>query len=242
MKRILNYVSFAISAFIYAFWFAKRPDIIYAYQPPLTVGIAASLVKLLRRVPVVYDIQDMWPDTLRATGMLNNSFALNSLAYLCRWVYSQMNHIVVLSPGFKRLLLKRGVPADKLSVIYNWADEASLASSFGNLPSIFSNDDRFRILFAGNMGFAQALDTVLEAASILQSRHNRISWLMLGGGVELCRLKAEAQKRGLSNVVFLPAVPMSEVGAISILPMPYWFTSARTLFLKLLFLPKLRLT
>lgn len=213
IKRVLNYASFAASATIYGVFMAKRADVMYAYHPPLTVGMAAALIKLFRRIPVVYDIQDMWPDTLRATGMLNNPKALDLVARACRWVYRRMDHIVVLSPGFKRLLLERGVPGSKLSVIYNWADEAALGAPVGKVPAAFPGDDKFRVLFAGNMGKAQALDTVLDAASLLQARGSRVCWVMLGGGVEVERLKAEAAKRQLANVVFLPAVPMAEVGA-----------------------------
>lgn len=212
IKRVLNYASFAASATLYGVFMAKRASALYAYHPPLTVGVAAALIKLFRRVPVVYDIQDMWPDTLRATGMLNNTRALGVVAAVCRWVYRRMDHIVVLSPGFKRLLLERGVPEAKLSVVYNWADEASLAAPVGQVPAAFPAADRFRIVFAGNMGKAQALDTVLNAAALLQQRGSRVCWVMLGGGVEVARLKAEAEQRQLANVVFLPAVPMAEVG------------------------------
>ena len=213
IKRVLNYASFAASATMYGVFMAKRADVMYAYHPPLTVGMAAALIKLFRRMPVVYDIQDMWPDTLRATGMLNNPKALDWVARVCRWVYRRMDHIVVLSPGFKRLLLERGVPESKLSVIYNWADETSLGAPVGKVPAAFPGADQFRILFAGNMGKAQALNTVLDAASLLQARDSRVCWVMLGGGVEVERLKAEAAKRQLANVVFLPPVPMAEVGA-----------------------------
>lgn len=214
IKRVLNYVSFAASSLFYGLFIAKRADVMYAYHPPLTVGIAAALIKRFRRIPVVYDIQDMWPDTLRATGMLNNARALGVVGVLCSWVYRKVDRITVLSPGFKRLLLQRGVPEAKVSVIYNWADEASLAAPpVGEVPAAFPGQGRFRILFAGNMGKAQALDTVLEAAVLLQRRGSRVCWVMLGGGVEVERLKAEATRRQLNNVVFLPAVPMTRVGA-----------------------------
>jgi colanic acid biosynthesis glycosyl transferase WcaI len=214
VKRVLNYVSFAASALIYGLFVAKRADVIYAYHPPLTVGIAASLVRLIRRIPVVYDIQDMWPDTLRATGMINNARALSVVESVCQWVYRRVDHIVVLSPGFKRLLIQRGVPAAKIDVIYNWADEAALAAPQGQLPATFPDASRFRILFAGNMGKAQALDAVLDAAALLQARGSRVCYVLLGGGVEVKRLTLRAVKLQLTNVVFLPPVPMAEVGTL----------------------------
>lgn len=214
IKRVLNYLSFAASSLVYGLFVAKRADVIYAYHPPLTVGITASLIRLFRRIPVVYDIQDMWPDTLRATGMVNNPRALNAVEAVCQWVYRRVDHLVVLSPGFKRLLVQRGVPEHKIDVIYNWADEAALNAPQGMLPANFPGPEQFRILFAGNMGKAQALDAVLDAAALLQARDSRVCFVMLGGGVEVERLKQRAAELQLRNVVFLPPVPMAEVGTL----------------------------
>ncbi|HRJ45862.1 MAG TPA: glycosyltransferase family 4 protein [Opitutaceae bacterium] len=211
-KRVLNYASFAASALFYGLFMAKRADVIYAYHPPLTVGMAASIVRLIRRIPVVYDIQDIWPDSLQATGMLTNPCALRLVDALCNWVYRCVDRIVVLSPGFMRLLLQRGVPEAKLSVVYNWADESSLTAPFAHVPAAFAARGKFRILFAGNMGKAQALDAVLKAAELLQEQGSCVHWMMLGSGVEVERLKAESARRQLRNVAFLPAVSMAEVG------------------------------
>lgn len=213
IKRVLNYASFAACALFYGLFVARRPDVIYAYHPPLTVGITASLLRMLRRVPVVYDIQDMWPDTLRATGMVDNVHALGVVGTVCQWVYRRVDHITVLSPGFKLLLMQRGVPDAKVEVIYNWADEVALSLRQGPVPNGFPSPENFRILFAGNMGKAQALDSVLDAAALLQARGSRVCFVLLGSGVEVPRLKQRASDLQLRNVVFLPPVPMSEVGA-----------------------------
>ncbi|CAJ0696891.1 glycosyltransferase family 4 protein [Ralstonia holmesii] len=214
IRRILNYVSFAMSAVFHGLFSIRRCDVIYAYHPPLTVGVAASLIRLFRRIPVVYDIQDMWPDTLRATGMISNQRVLQVVDAVCRWVYRRADHIVVLSPGFRRLLIERGVPAAKMDVICNWADEASLGNPGGILPSDFPQSNQFRVVFAGNMGRAQALDAVLDAAALLQSRTSRVCFVFVGGGVEVEGLKSRASARMLHNVTFIPAVPMSEVGTL----------------------------
>jgi glycosyltransferase involved in cell wall biosynthesis len=211
LKRVLNYLSFAASSLVYGLFMARRPDVIYAYHPPLTVGITAALLRLLRRIPVVYDIQDMWPDTLRVTGMLTNTRILGMVETVCRWVYRRVDQIVVLSPGFKRLLVERGVPAAKVEVIYNWADEAALAASGSEVASL-PGGAGFRLMFAGNMGKAQALDSVLEAAGLLQERGVRARIYLLGGGLDAPRLRARAEELGLTNIHFLPPVPMSEVG------------------------------
>ena len=210
--RLLNYVSFAASALFYGILGAKRSDVLYAYHPPLTVGIAAVLIGLVRRIPIVYDIQDMWPDTLRATGMFSNEIALRVVTRICDWVYRQVDRIVVLSPGFKRLLVERKVPESKIEVIYNWCAEDALAAPGGAPPLGLADKSRFHILFAGNMGKAQALDAVLETARILQAKAPNLAFVFLGGGVEVDHLKEISEGAGLSNVTFLPSVPMSEVG------------------------------
>ena len=210
--RVLNYVSFAASSLFYGLFAAKRPDVIYAYHPPLTMGITAVLIRLFRRVPVVYDIQDMWPDTLRATGMFSSEKALNVVSRVCDWVYRRADQLVVLSPGFKRLLIERGVPADKIEVIYNWCAEDSLAAPQGVVPAEFFDQNKFRILFAGNMGKAQALDAVLGAAELLHQQAPDLTFVFLGGGVEVERLQKLAADESILNVTFLPAVPMTEVG------------------------------
>ncbi|WP_312931637.1 glycosyltransferase family 4 protein, partial [Stutzerimonas nitrititolerans] len=211
--RVLNYVSFAAASLIYGLFGARRPDVIYAYHPPLTVGVCAALIRLFRRVPVVYDIQDMWPDTLRATGMFSNEKALKLVSRVCDWVYRRVDHLVVLSPGFKHLLVGRGVAADKIAVIYNWCAEDSLSAPRGDVPQVLRSSGKFRILFAGNMGKAQALDAVLEAAELVQQQAPDLIFVFLGGGVEVKRLQELAASKILANVIFLPPVPMVEVGS-----------------------------
>lgn len=214
IKRILNYVSFATSALIYSLFIARRPDVIYAYHPPLTVGIAAVILRFFRKIPVVYDIQDMWPDTLRATGMITSKRILCIVNKVCNWVYRHVDHIAVLSPGFKHLLIARAVPSEKISVIYNWSDETALQNSSGPTPAAFPDNNKFRILFAGNMGKAQALGSVLKAAQLTMTNAPDICFIFVGGGLEVAALKQQATNLALTNVLFLPPVPMSEIGSL----------------------------
>lgn len=215
-RRVINYVSFAASAIIYGGFFARRFDVIYAYHPPLTVGLAASVIGFLRRRPMVYDVQDLWPDTLAATGMITSSRVLRVVDQFCRWVYARASHIAVLSPGFKARLIAKGVPSEKVSVIYNWADEGSLRSTS------VATDESYRaihgaeliVLFAGNMGRAQGLESVLEAAMILQREAAPVRFHFIGGGLEVSRLKALTTAMGLRNVEFFDPVPMAEIGQV----------------------------
>lgn len=209
LGRIFNYVSFFFTASFYLIFIAHRADVIYAYHPPLTVGIAAALTRLLRRTPVVLDIQDMWPDTLRATGMIGNETILRIIDVFCRLTWRNVDRITVLSKGFRRLLLERNVAPEKVRIIYNWADETAPTAS---PPAALADRGRLRVLFAGNMGAAQALDTVLDAARLVAERHGNVDFFLLGSGIEDERLKRRAGEMNLTNMYFLPRVPAAEVG------------------------------
>lgn len=213
VRRVMNYVSFGVSSLIYSLFMAKRPDVIYAYHPPLTVGLTASMMRVLRKVPVVYDVQDMWPDTLRATGMLSNERVLKSISRFCSWIYRRVDRIVVLSNGFKSLLLERGVASEKVKVIYNWCDERALSSSNDESPRVLSEDGQFHVMFAGNMGKAQGLSVLLDVAEKILDLRPNIRFVFLGSGLMSECLKQAVRDRHLSNVVFMSQVPMAEVGS-----------------------------
>lgn len=214
LKRIFNYISFAFMAILFGIFATKKADVIYAYHPPLTVGIAAIFIKFFRRTPIVYDIQDMWPDTLKATGMLNNNKILNVIGSVCKLVYRSVDHIVVLCPGFKKMLIERTVPEHKISIIYNWCDEQGLTQAQPakvEYQQLMQN--RFNIVFAGNMGKAQALDTILDVAKKIQNIQD-LQFVFVGGGTETERLKQRLTTENISNTVFIPRMPMAEVGGI----------------------------
>jgi colanic acid biosynthesis glycosyl transferase WcaI len=213
LGRVFNYLSFAFSSFIYGLFFSKRVDVIYAYHPPLTVGISALIIKLFRRVPVVLDIQDMWPDTLKATAMISNSRLLGFISKICNLIYSGVTKIVVLSPGFKDLLIDRGVPENKIEIIYNWADEKVLRTTTIETSKEFESIEGFKVLFAGNVGQAQGLNVVLDAALLLKENVPNIRFLVLGQGLKLDDLKRRAKELKLDNVHFLPPVGMEKVGS-----------------------------
>jgi len=212
LHRSLNYISFALSAATFGMALIAKPDVMYVYHPPITVGLAAAAIGLIRRVPFVYDIQDLWPDTIAATGMMSNRLILRILAKVCQFVYRRARHIVVLSPGFKNRIAKQGVSKAKIDVIYNWCDETSLRQNGGS--AIRSGTSRFQILFAGTMGLAQDLNSVLAAAQICQNTTPTAEFVFVGGGVERTRLEKRAKEMPLTNVTFLARQPMNTMNQL----------------------------
>lgn len=216
LKRIANYASFALSAAFMGSLLVKPADVMYVYHPPATVGFAAAVISLIRRIPFVYDIQDLWPDTLVATGMLNHTAILKLVDKGCSLIYRLASKIVVLSPGFKVMLVKRGVPAKKIEVIYNWCDEENIQRQYtaDGLEKRLGFAGRFNIVFAGTMGKAQALDAVLDAAQLVGNSQPEVQFVFIGGGIEVDRLIKKTDEMGLSNVRFLPRIPMQEIGSV----------------------------
>ena len=218
--RILNYSSFGFASFLAGIFIGNNKDVIYACGPPVTVGIGAVLVSYFRKIPLVYDIQDLWPDSLAATQMFKNPFGLNIISKLTALVYKRAKHLIVQSPGIKAILISRGVNPKKISVIYNWCDESNLKSTLHlntkniNARLIDTNTTSFNVIFAGNMGSAQGLNTILEVAQLIELENLDIRFYFIGEGIEVPKLKKIAEELNISNVLFLPRVEMDEIGNV----------------------------
>lgn len=217
IRRIITYASYAFSSALLGPWIVKRFDLAYVYTPPATAGLAAVVFRVFFGKPFVYDIQDLWPDTLAATGMVKHGWMLKLAGAWCRLIYLLASHITVLSPGFKRKLIERGVPPEKITVVYNWADDNLLAGeeAIRKLPRAQEmSADTFNILFAGTMGLAQRLDSVLLAAQVLMERLPQVRFYFVGGGIEVENLRRKIRDMGLKNVFLLPVRPLSEMGPL----------------------------
>lgn len=213
IKRIFNYLSFAISTFFIGLIKTRGVDVIYSYHPPLTTSLSAFLLGLCKRVPFVIDVQDLWPDTLFATGMLKNKKALFVVGKACDFIYKRAAKVVVLSPGFKSRIESRGVPQDKIEIIYNWCNEPAL-NDFEESSVKLPDNGNLNLVFAGNLGFAQGLPTIVAAAEILQKNDIQVNVILLGDGVAKSKGIEDSDTKLLKNIYFLPRVPMNEVGGI----------------------------
>ncbi len=211
IKRAINYISFFFSSLIGSILITRNIDLIYSYHPPVTTSLSSSLIGLFKRVPVVQDIQDLWPDTLPATGMIRNNYLLNIISLICKLMYRLSTRIVVLSPGFKEILISRGVPENKIEVIYNWCDENAIKNFETPLEDL-PNNDNLNLLFAGNLGIAQDLTSIIEAASIIQEKSIKVNMIFLGNGIAKQDAINLAKEKDLKNCFFLNRVPMNQVG------------------------------
>lgn len=211
-KRALNYLTFALLA-VGRGLLERRPDAILAVSP-LPAGVAALALHAWHRAPLIYDLQDIWPDSARAVGVMKRGLALRLLGYVEDLLYRRAARVVVISEGFRDYLANRGVPPERLGVIPNGVDVERFQ---GTRPEVRVRRTaplcgRFIVGYIGNHGLAQRLDTALEAAERL--RGDNAALLLVGEGVDKARLERRAGDAGLDNVRFLRGVPRRRVPSL----------------------------
>jgi glycosyltransferase involved in cell wall biosynthesis len=193
----------------------KKPDVIYAFNL-VTLGLATCLLRLRFRCPVVFDIQDLWPDSVSDSGMLDDNFLLGALNRWSRSVYRSADRSIVLSTGMKIELVRRGVEESRVSVVYNWCNEEHMKPALrdDSLARELGIRDCFVAMFAGTMGVMQGLEVLLEAAALLKDTEPNIRLVFVGGGIESGRLRMIASDRCLSNVIFIENQPPENMSRI----------------------------
>lgn len=216
LKRVLCYTSFALSASTVGMLFTKPADIIVIGEGPGTMGLAGCVGRLLRRTPFVIYVLDCWPETLEATGMLSNKLALKLVGRMMDFIYSRAARIIVSTPGYKRLIEGRGVPSEKVDLIYGWCEDAKFVVSAPDvsLKRKLGMEDRFNIVYAGNIGKAQALSSVIQAAEIVKTKCPDVLFWFIGDGVDVDCLKDNVKTMNLTNVKFLLRQPIGQIGRI----------------------------
>jgi glycosyltransferase involved in cell wall biosynthesis len=207
-KRIATYASFMVNA-AWTGMRQPRPDAIVAISP-LPAGLAGLAVRWWHEAPLIFDLQDIWPDSVRAVGMMKDGFALRQLQRVERALYRRCARVVVITEGFRHYLTSLGLAQERIRVIPNGVETARFEAA---RPAKFAQAeplrDHFVVGYAGNLGLAQGLDTLLEAA--WQLRHEPVLFLLIGEGVEKGRLEQHSRLAGLTNVRFVRGVPRRRV-------------------------------
>lgn len=224
LRRVANYFSFSFSAATIGAFSAKRADICFAVSPPPTLGLPALVLKYIRRIPYVYHVSDMWPDSAVESGMFGSgkikSVCEKVLHWWCNLLYRKAEAVTVLADAPREVLVDRGVPGEKLHVVYNWADESlfhpmqrdpALAAELGISPG------NFNLIYAGNFGVFQNLGIAIRAAHAIREKVPRLRLVLLGTGTEETHLKNLVAELGAANVSFHERRPYTDMPAISAL-------------------------
>ena len=216
-ERVRNYSSFCLSAAIRGLTL-PRPDVVIATSPQLLVGLAGWWIAFARQVPFVFEVRDLWPESLTAVGIgSEDSWLHHTLSGIARFLYERANLIVVVTPAFKdRLKEDWRVPRDKIAVVENGVETGLFSPSancHADLRQQFGGKGKFVASYIGTMGNAHGLGTLLDAAAQLQNEQPDVLILLIGEGAEKGQIKAAAESRGLANVCFCNQQPREQIPA-----------------------------
>ena len=205
VARTLDFLSFMVSGFV-AGLFEARPDVVVATSPQFFAAVAGWALSAVRRIPFVFELGDLWPESISAVGAVEVSLVLRGLEWMELFLFRRSAAVVALSPAFKENLTRRGIAPGKIAVVMNGVD----LDRYGprpidqDLAAAWDLEGRFVVGYVGTHGMAHALDNVLDAAEHLADNQD-IRFLLVGAGAERDVLVAEAERRGIGNIVFAPA-------------------------------------
>ena len=211
--RTLDYLSYMVSAIIFAST-VRGVDTVVGTSPQFFTAWAACITAWYKRVPFIFELRDMWPESIRAVGALQNRHILRGLEFMELFLYRRAKGIVSVTKSFKENLIHRGVEPDKISVVTNGVDLTRFSP--GEKSELLVQDlglqDQFVVGYIGTHGMAHALETLLFAGQQLAKMgEKKVTIVFLGDGARKEYLQHQAFKLGLSNIKFLPSVTKDEV-------------------------------
>jgi glycosyltransferase involved in cell wall biosynthesis len=215
-ERILNYTSFWLSASLCGM-FLPRPGIVIATSPQLLVGLAGFWIAAWKQAPFVFEVRDLWPESLEAVGMGKPGSLLHRPLWdAARFLYRNADHIVVVTRPFQDHLRERwGVPPERVSVMENGVETNIFTPNAAdpNLRAQLGLAGKFVVAYIGTLGIAQRLDTVIDAAETLKTSAPQAAFLFVGEGADKERIQSLARARRLDNLIFLGQQPRERIPA-----------------------------
>lgn len=194
----------------------RRPDVVFATSTPLSVGVPGYLAATVKRVPFVFEVRDLWPESFIRSGWVKGTeLSIRIMSWLETFIYDRAAKILLVSPGFEKRLIERGFPPGKLKTILLGADD-SLFETVTPDPEFLAQyqlEGKALAIYTGAHGKANGLDYILAAAEHSRGRPD-IAYVLLGEGSEKPRLNAIAREKRLTNVVFADAVPKKRLPGI----------------------------
>lgn len=214
LHRTLDFLSFMVTGFLAALR-EPRPDVISATSPQFFTAVAGWAAAAVRRIPFVFELGDLWPASITAVGAMKKSLALGLVEKLELFLYRRSTAIAALTRSFKDNLVSRGIDKSKIAIVINGVDLArySPRERDPELAREWGLDGKFVVGYVGTHGMAHALGNVLDAAERLKD-NDAIRFLLAGAGAERDALIADANRRTLSNIIFMPRQPKDRMPAV----------------------------
>lgn len=219
----LNYLTHTLFSSLTALFLAliKKFDTVLVHESsPVMVGIPGVIVKRMQHIPMHFWVLDLWPESLEAAGGLINKKILSVFESLTKWLYKNSDTILISSNGFRKSINKLGDFGPKIKYFPNWVDKSFETSLSFKIPTL---PEGFNVVFTGNVGEAQDLPHILQAA--YQLKHDGINFIIVGDGRKLEWAIEEVRKLNITNVYFPGRFPIEA--------MPSFFNEADVLFLSL---------
>lgn len=211
IRRLLNYFSFVVSSLWHLPRVLGKYEVVFVSSPPLFLGIAGLIYHWILRVPLVFDVRDIWPEVFVEMGELRRESLFFKVAHsLEEWIYKHSSIITVVTEGKRQALIERGIAESKVVCIPNAVDREFLEFPVQeSLKDDLRLSEKFVVLYAGLIGKAQGIDIIFEIAA--KTRSQKLHFLLVGEGVEKDKLIQEAERLGLENITFLPEQPREKI-------------------------------
>lgn len=216
LLRAIRYIIGECILLHYCLW--KKYDVAFIDSTPPIQGLKMPLIKWLRRKPIVYNAQDIFPDSLVGTGLTKQNSLIWKIGRIVEKItYKYSDKIIVISQDFKHNIMAKGVPEDKIEVIYNWVDEQAVVHIPRNENKLFEkynlDPNKFYITYCGNIGLTQNMDLLLDVAKELSSEEN-IHFVLVGEGADKSRVVGRVENENIKNISFLPFQPYEDISHV----------------------------
>jgi colanic acid biosynthesis glycosyl transferase WcaI len=227
-RLLLNYLSFVVGSVLWGPWRLRgvAADVIFVFEPsPVTVGLPAVFLGKLKRAPVVFWALDLWPETLAAMGVVRSPLLLSLVGHLVRFIYDRCTLVLGQSRSFLNSIAKHCTDKEKIRYFPSWAEDVFAQADTKPAAEVAVMPNGFNVVFAGNIGEAQDMPAVLDAAERLKDS-NAVRWIIVGDGRKSEWLRTEVIRRGLQDKVLLP-------GRFPVERMPSFYAHADALLVSL---------
>lgn len=217
MLRALRYFLGEFILLHYCMW--KKYDVAFVDSTPPIQGLKMPLIKWLKRKPTIYNVQDIFPDSLVGTGLTHEGSLIWKIGRMVEKItYRYADKIIVISEDFKKNIMAKGVPEDKIVVIYNWVDQNKVVDVPREENKLFDvyglERSKFYITYNGNIGLTQNMDMLLDVAKELQKVYEDIHFVLVGNGAYLDEVKRKVADQQLENVHLLPFQPYEDISHV----------------------------
>lgn len=212
LKRVISFISFMISSIVQGSLLVGKEDIIIATSPPFFVGISGYIISKLKNIPFIFEVRDLWPESIIQLGQLKNKVIIKILEWIELKLYQKSVKIISVTDSYVNFIHKKGIPKEKISIVKNGVNLEQFKPQPQNekLKRDMNLEGKFVVAYIGTLGLSHALDKIITTAHSL-NEYQEIAFLFIGDGAEKANLITQAKNLNLSNITFISSVPKEQL-------------------------------